>query len=64
MPYRDSSVQMSGLDAMSCEDILRIQLPTVLPTRENTQVGARHPDWMVWDSLLGEKDLRGEKGIT
>lgn len=62
MPCRDSPVQMSGLDPMSREEILRIQLPTVLPTRANTQVGARHPNWVVWDTLLGEKDLQGEKG--
>lgn len=57
-------MQMSGLDPTSCEEIFRIQLPTVLPVRANTLVGARHLSWMVWDSLLGEKDLQGEKGST
>lgn len=39
-----------------------IQLPTALPSRANTQAGARHPKWMVWDSIPGEKELQGEKG--
>lgn len=62
MPRRDSPVQMSGLDPKSCEEIMGIQLPTALPSRANTQAGARHPKWMVWNSLLGEKELQGEKG--
>lgn len=53
-----SPMQMSGLDPTSCEEILRMQLPTVLPASANTLVGARHPSWMVWDSLLGEKGRR------
>lgn len=55
-------MQMSGLDLTSCEEILGIKLPTVLPPRANSLVGARHPNRMVWDSLLGENDLQGARG--
>lgn len=55
-------MQMSGLDPTSSEEIMGIQLPTALPSRANTLVGARHPKWMVWDSIPGEKELQGEKG--
>lgn len=57
-------MQMPGLDLTSCEEILGIWLPPVLPTRANSLLGARQSNWMVWDSLLGEKDLQGDKGNT